>query len=53
MMVPGQRAAGGAGQGIVATIPVIVTAIPTGPEVGDRLVMAGATDTLFNTRYME
>ena len=35
-------------------IPVIVTAVPTGPEVGDRLVMAGgATDTLFNIRYME
>jgi len=34
-------------------VPVIVTAVPTGPEVVDRLVMAGATNTLFNTRYME
>jgi len=34
-------------------VPVIVTAVPTGPEVVDRLVMAGATNTLFKTRYME
>jgi hypothetical protein len=27
-------------------VPVIVTAVPTGPEVGDRLVMLGADDTV-------
>jgi hypothetical protein len=33
--------------------PVIVTAAPTAPEVGDRLVMLGATATLFSNRYIE
>src|SRR6201981_2155120 len=27
-------------------VPVIVTAVPTGPEVGDRLVMLGVDDTV-------
>src|SRR6201981_1069586 len=27
-------------------VPVIVTAVPTGPEVGDRLVILGVDDTV-------
>jgi hypothetical protein len=27
-------------------VPVIVTEVPTGPEVGDRLVMCGSTKNL-------
>ena len=34
-------------------IPVIVTAVPTAPEVGDRLVMLGVTVMLFSSKYIE
>jgi hypothetical protein len=34
-------------------IPVIVTAAPTAPEVGDRLAMLGETVTLFSNKYIE
>ena len=36
-------------------VPVIVTVVPTAPEVGDTLVMLGAVVTvaLFNTKYIE
>jgi hypothetical protein len=34
-------------------VPVIVTAVPTGPEVVDRLVMVGVPAMLFRTRYIE
>jgi hypothetical protein len=34
-------------------IPVIVTAVPTPPEVGDRLVMLGETVMLFSNKYIE
>jgi hypothetical protein len=30
--------------------PVIVTAVPTGPDVGDRLVMLGATGAAFTVK---